>query len=383
MANNTAVKSYNVVGTVLDMNDFITNLDPDQTLLTSKFGKTSVSNTEHNWLCDSLRPAMKNATLEVVDFSTREATPRRRESNYVQQFMHGYSTSDITNAIKKYGVRDEQAYQMVKAGKEIGRDLEYAIVSNKTKVQGDNSSEGIMGGIPYFLYRFDDVTVNASTGVITLNNHKFVTGDVVILHAKTGTIDAKYKENTQYYVRAIDKNTFTIHSTGPKAMQNEDPIKPSGAVTNLQVTFCNALDASKMDKAGEFTFDALNDAMQSAWKRGGSIDFAVMSGKNKRKASTFVQGATKTLPMAEKKLTEVVEVIETDFGVIQLISHRLYEDDVVDLLQTEYWKMAYLIPFHKESVPRKGTYKEEVITGVATLECTAPIANARIYNISK
>ena len=57
-----AVKSYNVVGKVEDMNDFITNIDPDQTLLTSRFGKLTVTSTEHAWLCDSLRPAMDNAT---------------------------------------------------------------------------------------------------------------------------------------------------------------------------------------------------------------------------------------------------------------------------------------------------------------------------------
>lgn len=91
------------------MSDFITNIDPDQTLLTSRFGKLSVHNTEHSWLCDSLRPAMDNATLEVHDFSTRQATPRRRESNFTQQFEHGYTVSDITQAIKKYGVRDEKA----------------------------------------------------------------------------------------------------------------------------------------------------------------------------------------------------------------------------------------------------------------------------------
>lgn len=382
-ASQTAIKSFNVVGKVEDMNDFITNLDPDQTLLTSKFGKTSVFSTEHAWMCDSLRPAKRNATLETVDFETQKANPRRRESNYVQQFLHGYSTSDTTQAIKKYGVRDEQAYQMVKASKEIGRDLEWALVNNREKVLGGDTVEGIFGGIPYFLENWKDATVIQSTGVITLQNHQFVTGDIIYLRAKTGDLDAKYKPNTAYFVRNIDKDTFTIHSTGPKAEANEDVIKPGAAVSNLQVSFSNCLDTAKMASKGEFTFDSLNDAMQAAWKRGGSIDFAVMSGKNKRKASTFTQGTTKTRDMTRKDLVEVVDVIETDFGRIDLIAHRMYEDDVVDLFEQQYWKMGYLIPFHKESVPRKGTYKEEVITGIATLECTAPIANARLYNISK
>ena len=69
--------------------------------------------------------------------------------------------------------------------------------------------------------------------------------------------------------------------------------------------------------------------------------------------------------------------------MIDLVAHRMYDNDTIDLLELQYWKMGYLIPFHVEDVPRKGTYKEKVITGVATLECTAPIANARIVGISK
>ena len=108
-----------------------------------------------------------------------------------------------------------------------------------------------------------------------------------------------------------------------------------------------------------------------------------MSGKNKRKASTFTANSQRNVAMEAKKLTQVIDVLETDFGVIELVAHRLYADDVVDLLELQYWKLGYLIPFHNEDLERKGTYKESVITGTATLECTAPIANARLYGISK
>lgn len=64
-------------------------------------------------------------------------------------------------------------------------------------------------------------------------------------------------------------------------------------------------------------------------------------------------------------------------------AHRMYTDDVVDLMEFQYWKLGYLIPFHTENPPRTGTYKQKVITGSVTLECTAPIASARIKNISK
>ena len=276
--------------------------------------------------------------------------------------------------------------QMLKASKEIGRDLEYAIVSNKVKAPFDETTAGRFGGIPYFLDNFSEVTVDAQ-GVVTLANHRFVTGDKVIVRGKgTNALDAKYKANTQYFVKPIDKDTFTLHATAEdSAATPGTPIKPSTAVTagKMELTYCNAIDAKALNPAGEFTMESLNDAMQAVWGRGGDVDIAVMSGKNKRKASTFTANSQRNVAMEAKKLTQVIDVLETDFGVIELVAHRLYADDVVDLLELQYWKLGYLIPFHNEDLERKGTYKESVITGTATLECTAPIANARLYGISK
>ena len=277
---------------------------------------------------------------------------------------------------------------MVKATKEIGRDLEYAIVRNKSKVMGDDAIAGKMGGIPYFLENFKEVTA-ATTGVFTLTNHKFVNGDVVVFRGKAGNaLDANLKANTQYFVKVIDANTFNICATEQETTATAPTvIKPAAAISagKCELTSGNAVDAGAITgaNAGKLTFDIINDAMQAAWSRGGSIDFAVMSGKNKRVCSGFTQGTTKNREQTSKELVEVVDVLETDFGRIDLVSHRMYTDDVVDLIEAQYWKLGYLIPFHVENGLRKGTYQSKYITGDATLECTAPIANARIYNITK
>ncbi len=64
-----------------------------------------------------------------------------------------------------------------------------------------------------------------------------------------------------------------------------------------ELTSGNAIDAGAVTgaNAGKLTFDVINDAMQAAWSRGGSIDFAVMSGKNKRVCSGFTQVLLKTV----------------------------------------------------------------------------------------
>lgn len=170
-------------------------------------------------------------------------------------------------------------------------------------------------------------------------------------------------------------------------MANTDStaIKPSGQVTasKMVVSNQNVVDAATASSKGEFTFDLLNDTMQLEWKRGGSPDTIVCSGKNKRKISGWTPNTTKTRDADKRNITEVIDVIETDFGRVDVNAHRMYTDDVVDLMEFQYWKLGYLIPFHTENPPRTGTYKQKVITGSVTLECTAPIASARIKNISK
>lgn len=382
------VKSGTVVGKTEDITDFITALDPDETFYTNRFGRTSVTSTKHEWLNDNLRPARDNATMEATDFDVQKARPRTRSANYVQQFMNGYSVTDTTQAIKKYGVRDELAYQFTKCGKETARDLEYAIVNNKV-AKAEDTEPARFGGVAFFLESTKPVAGISTAGVVTVNGHEFFNGDPIIFSAADGgTLDSNYKANTPYYVSVIDANTFTVHSTPQETMMAntaDTAIKPSVAVvaSKMVVSNQNVVDAAAATTKGEFTFDLLNDTMQLEWKRGGSPDTIVCSGKNKRKISGWTPNTTKTRDADKRNITEVVDIIETDFGRVDVNAHRMYTDDVVDLMEFQYWKLGYLIPFHTEDPTRTGTYKQKVITGSVTLECTAPIASARIKNISK
>lgn len=385
---DSAVRSGTIVGKMEDVTDFITALDPDQTYYTGKFGRTSVTSTKHEWLNDNLRPARKNVTLEATDFNVQDARPRTRSANYCQQFMNGYSVTDTTQAIKKYGVRDELSYQFTKCGKETARDLERAIVQ-QTLAKAEDTTGAEFGGVPYFLDTVTAITSISTAGVFTVTGHGLFNGDPIIFSIPAGgALDSSYKANSVYFVHVVNANSFTVHATATETMEdNTDTtaIKPSAAVgaSKMQFTNNNIVDAatSSSTTGAKLTFDLMNDAMQIVWNRGGSPDTIVCSGRNKRTISGMTQGVQKTRPMGEKDLVEVVDIIETDFGRVDVNAHRLYEDDVVDFIEFQYWKLAYLIPFHTEEPPRNGTYKTKNITGSVTLECTAPISSGRIKNI--
>ena len=381
------VKSGTIVGKMEDVTDFITALDPDETYLTNKFGRTSVTSTKHEWLNDNLRPARDNATMEATDFDVQKARPRKRDFNFCQQFMNGYSTTDTTQAVKKYGVKDELAYQFVKCGKETARDLERAIATNKV-AKSEDTTPSRFGGVSYFLQATKPIEAITTDGVVTVTAHGFFDGDPVILMAASGgALDTKFKPNKPYYVHVVDANSFTLHANPQDTMVDNATslaLKPSAAVASgkMELTNQNLIDASSSSSNGKLTFDLLNDAMELAWKRGGKVQDVVCSGSNKRLISGWTNGVMKTADMSRKDLTQIVDVIETDFGRVNVNAHRQYESDVVDLFEYQYWKLGYLIPFHTDDPPRTGTYKQKVMTGSATLECTAPISSARIKNIT-
>jgi hypothetical protein len=126
----------------------------------------------------------------------------------------------------------------------------------------------------------------------------------------------------------------------------------------------------------------LNDSIQKAWEAGGTPELVVCSGKNKRVISGFTAGSTKNKDMDEKKLTQVIDIYESDFGLVKMQAHRMQTNDRVDILETQYFKLAYLIPFKVEDLARTGLRKAKVVTGQLTLECRSKDANASIINIA-
>jgi len=128
----------------------------------------------------------------------------------------------------------------------------------------------------------------------------------------------------------------------------------------------------------EVTEDEFNDAIQAAWKVGGTPDIAVMSGKNKRIVSGFTGNASRERSADSTKIKQIVNVYESDFGLVNTLLHRMMPDSRIDFLQSEYWKLAYLIPFKTVERPKDSLVNGKVVTGQLTMECRSPEANAQI-----
>jgi hypothetical protein len=140
----------------------------------------------------------------------------------------------------------------------------------------------------------------------------------------------------------------------------------------------NVIDGTAHAGVTELTEEVLNDAVQEAWKKGGTPDICVVSGANKRIISGFTGNAERQRSADATKIKQIVDIYESDFGMVNMVLHRLQPNTRIDLLQTEYWKLAYLIPFKTYDKPKDSLVNGKVVTGQLTLECRSKEANSCI-----
>ena len=120
-----------------DVLDLVINIDPFDTPFITLAPKTTAGSTLHEWVQDAL-DATATATgggatgaavggwIEGGDFSERTLSSRNRITNVCQIFRKDIKVSNTMRALNPFGVADEYAYQVMRATREIARNMEVA-----------------------------------------------------------------------------------------------------------------------------------------------------------------------------------------------------------------------------------------------------------------
>jgi len=72
---------------------------------------------------------------------------------------------------------------------------------------------------------------------------------------------------------------------------------------------------------------------------------------------------------------------ESDFGIVNFQVHRMMPDDRIDVLEKQYFKIAYLKPFQTDDLPKNSLKIAKIIKGQLTLEVRTKDAHAAITHI--
>ena len=118
-----------------DLANFISNIVRDDVPFMSSIGKGKASAILHEWSTDTLERPGANAANEGTAFPAGNAGSNgpniSRLGNYSQIFTKSIIVSGSIEAVNKAGRKSEFKYQSEKRGKELMRDIEFALIASR------------------------------------------------------------------------------------------------------------------------------------------------------------------------------------------------------------------------------------------------------------
>jgi hypothetical protein len=152
-----------MVGIREDLSDVINNIAPSDTPFYSMAKHVKATAALHEWQTDTLTAAVAtNAVIEGDDVAADAATATVRLTNVTQLSDKAATVSSRARAVTTAGRADEMDYQMLLRGKELKRDVETQLLSNRPKVTGNDTTAPESAGIGAWIGTNDDF--NASDG---------------------------------------------------------------------------------------------------------------------------------------------------------------------------------------------------------------------------
>lgn len=302
-----------------DLGNIISNISPIETPFMSNIGTGKATARLHEWLTDSLASAdPDNKTVEGDDATNDTTSPSVRRNNYTQLSDKVVQVSTTAQSVNTAGYANELAYQVAKKGKELKRDIEMRLTSNKAAVPGNASTAGESAGAVAFI--ITNASRGASGAAPTLSG------------TTTGYPNAAATNGTLR--NFAETQLKTVHQAAWAAGGNPNVLLMSGTLKQTASTFTGIAQIRK-DVPG--------------------------------KGPATIIGAA--------------DVYVGDFGEIAFVPSRFTTGRDALLLDTDLWKLADLQPYSLTDLAKTGHSDRKMLAREYTLECTNEAGNAVIADI--
>lgn len=162
--------SYTIQGTKESFSDAIFNIAPTDTPFLSMLSREKVTDKFHQWQTDTLAAAANNKHLEGDDTDADAQTATALVDNYCQISKKVIVVSGTIQATAKWGRgKNELAYLVGKAGKELKRDMDYAICRNGSYAAGAAGTARQTRGLEGWIATNDSLGAGGASPVIATN----------------------------------------------------------------------------------------------------------------------------------------------------------------------------------------------------------------------
>lgn len=138
-------QSTSAVGNREELSDVVNRITPEDTPIYSMAPKGSAKTTNPEWEIDTLRAPAANIQLEGDEFAFTAVPTPTRVGGRTQILREGFIVSETQEAEDNAGKVEKLKHNMLKAGIQIRKDAELAIVENNASVGGATRE---FGGLP-------------------------------------------------------------------------------------------------------------------------------------------------------------------------------------------------------------------------------------------
>ena len=325
--------TYQAIGMREDLSNTIYNIAPTETPVVSSIGKTKATATLHEWQTDTLGAAANTALVEGADAAAFTAVPTVRATNRTQIMGKTVNITGTLDSVDKAGRKTETAYQLAKAGQELKRDIEFAILGNVAPVTSAAGTPPLMASI-------------------------------------------------QTWIRTNYTTVGTVAAGAPAA-----PAAPPGSAIRTKAAVGNT---------AAFTEVSLKAAMKSAFNSGGTPTMLVVPPNQKVKVSGFAGIAANRVSTPNAGTTTkaaaivgAADVYLSDFGMLSVIPERFMSADHAAnngeqalILDPTMLSLATLRPFQSTLLAKTGDSEKHQMLTELTLQVSNEAAHAIVADLN-
>lgn len=308
-------QTYAQVGIREDLSDIIYDISPTDTPFLTRAARAKAKQTYHEWQTDALAAAAANRKIEGDDPTAVAITATARVGNYTQISEKTVVVSGTADAVDTAGRKSELAYQVMKRGKEIKRDMEFALVQNQASSAGGAATARSLASVESWL-KTNKTSVGTGTAQTTPG---FSSGTVA-----APTDSSVLGTFTEASLKAVIAAAWT-----------------AGGAPDLVL-----LNASQKQRASGFT----GIATQYRDNKGTS----------------------------QAKIIAAADVYVSDFGVFNIVPDRFMRAPSILVLDMEYWAVAYLRPFQTTPLAKTGDSEKRMLLVEYTLESRNEQASGKV-----
>jgi hypothetical protein len=161
------VTEHSVVGTREDLADVIYNIAPTDTPFMNNIARTSASQVYHEWQTDTLDAAAANRAIEGDDPTAKTFSASTRLGNYCQISEKTVIVSGTSISSDQAGRANELSYQVARRGKELKRDMEFALTQNQASSAGGAGTARSLASLESWLATNKTTAGNTANGATT------------------------------------------------------------------------------------------------------------------------------------------------------------------------------------------------------------------------